>query len=77
MERENRVDSGEGDNAGSPRSLVATWSASRPSARLAGVASGAATERMSSPTTHPLLDILAAMVREALEYERQQGREAA
>ena len=33
-------------------------------------------ERMSSPTVHhPLLEVMAVMVREALEYERNRGVE--
>ncbi len=42
------------------------------------VAPSAAVERTCSPDTHqPLLTVLAAMVREALTYEREFGREAA
>ena len=43
-----------------------------------GLAPGRALERTFPPTMqHPLLHVLGAMVREALEYERRYGKDAA
>lgn len=77
MEPENRVGRHSGSSNAPERSSGASEPPSLSLTRVEPVATHAPSERMSSPNPHPLLGILAAMVREALEYERLQGREAA